>query len=142
MPGYVLLEEKYLQPAKPDGFEPNPDPMGILDYLRELRQETFPFNEGKRLRIVGVEDLLIDASEKQMEVDGFIHQILISKANELNSLLGTTVQVVFRRPLHRAEDFWIENGMTKISLRRIFGSPEKKCDRNGNEYYLVGFNLT
>lgn len=142
MPGYVLIEEKYLQPLKPNGFVPNPDPLGILDYLRELRQETFPFNEGKRLRIVGLEDLLIEAGEKRMEVENFTHQILVSKANELNSLLGTTVQVVFRRSLHRAEDFWIENGMTKISLRRIFGSPERKCDQNGNEYYLVGFNLT
>src|SRR5205809_2618893 len=135
MPGYLLIEERYLRPGKQDGFELNADPMGIMDYLRELRQETFPFNEGRRLRIVGLEDVLIAAGEKQMEVDAFIHQILVSKANELNSLLGTTVQIVFQRPLYRADDFWIENGRTRISLRGIFGSPEKKCDQNGNEYY-------
>lgn len=142
MPGYLLIEERYLRPAKQDGFEANPEPMGILDYLRELRQETFPFNEGKRLRIVGLEDVLIAAGEKQTEVDAFIHQILVGKANELNSLLGTTVQVVFQRPLCRADDFWIEIGRTRISLRGVFGSPDKKSDQNGNEYYLVGFNLT
>jgi hypothetical protein len=60
----------------------------------------------------------------------------------LNSILGTNVQVIFRRPLFRADDFWIEHGKTRISLRGIFGSPDKKCDQNGNEYYLVGFNLT
>jgi hypothetical protein len=52
MAGYLLIEEKYLRPAKQDGFPPNPDPMGILDFLREFRQETFPFNDGKRLRII------------------------------------------------------------------------------------------
>jgi hypothetical protein len=65
MAGYLLIEEKYLLSAKPYGFSANPDPIGILDYLRELRQESFPFNDGKRLRIVGLEDLLIAAGEKQ-----------------------------------------------------------------------------
>ena len=142
MPGYLLIEERFLRPAKQDGFEPNPDPMGILDYLRELRQETFSFNEGKRLQVVGLEDVLIATGHKEVEVASYIHQILASKANELNSRLGANVQVVFQRALCRADDFWIENGKERISLRGIFGSPEKKSDGNGNEYYLVGFNLT
>lgn len=142
MPGYVLIEEKYLRPTKMDGFPANPDPIGFLDYLRELRQETFPFNDGKRLRIVGLEDVLIAAGEKQRDVDAFIHQILLSKANELESFLGTRVQIVFQRPLCLADDFWIDHGKTRISLRGIFGSPKKESDQNGNEYYLVGFNLT
>ena len=43
MPGYLLIEEKMLKPYRPQGFEPNPIRMGILDFMRELRQEVFPF---------------------------------------------------------------------------------------------------
>jgi len=67
---------------------------------------------------------------------------MASRANELNSNLGL-VQVVFKRSLMRADDFWLDvGGGKRISLRPIFGSPTKIADSNGNEYFQVGFNLT
>jgi len=142
MSGYILLEEKQMQPFKPKGFPPNPVQMGFLDYMRELRQETFPFPEGRKLLVVGIEEVLISAGDQLPEVEAFVHGTLASKANELNSYrIG--VQIVFRRSLKSAQDFWFEiGGSRRISLRRIFDSPSVKSDLSGNEYYFVGFNLT
>ena len=142
MPGYLLLEERMLKPYRSQGFEPNPSRLGILDYLRELRHETFPFTREHSLRIVGLEDVLLSAGENIMEVSLFIRRIMAAKANDLESNLGS-VQIIFRRPLNRADDFWFEPGGGRhVSLRPIFGSPIKQTDSVGNEYYQVGFNLT
>ena len=142
MSGYFLLEEKQMRPFKPRGFPPNPVRMGFLDYTRELRQEIFPFPEGHKLLVVGLEEVLIAAGDHLQEIEAFIHDTLARRANELNSYrIG--VQVVFRRPLKSARDFWFELGGGKqLSLRRVFDSPPLKSDLAGNEYYFVGFNLT
>jgi hypothetical protein len=144
MPGYMLVEEQMMRPYRSNGIKPNPVRMGLLDYLRELRHEVFPFNEDQQLRIVGLEDVLLAAGETHYkEAELFIRRILVSKANELDSCNLGWVQMVFRRPLRRANDFWFDvGGRMRVSLRPIFGSPVKETDASGNEYYLVGFNLT
>ena len=144
MPGYVLIEEKMLKPYRPQGFEPNRIRMGILDFMRELRQEVFSFTREHKLRIVGLEEVLLAAGSDPnfLEVSLFIRQILTSRANELEANMGP-IQVIFRNPLRRADDFWFEPGARqKITLRPIFGSPIRNTDPVGNEYYQVGFNLT
>jgi len=144
MPGYMLVEEQMMRPYRQNGINPNPVRMGLLDYLRELRHEVFPFNEDQKLRIVGLEDVLLASDDShRREVELFIRRILTSKANELEACNLGWVQMVFRRPLRRADDFWfVAGGSTRVSLRPLFGSPMKETDASGNEYYLVGFNLT
>jgi hypothetical protein len=118
--------------------------MGILDYLRELRQEVLPFTREHRLRIVGLEEVLLAAGtgENLLQVSLCIRGILTSRANELEATMGA-VQVVFRRPLKRAADFWFDpGGNQRVSLRPIFGSPMKETDAYGSEFYRAGFNLT
>ena len=145
MPGYVLIEEKMLKSYRPQGFEPNPIRMGILDLMRELRQEVFPFTRDQhKLRIVGLEEVLMAASPDPnlLDVSLYIRQILTSRANELEANMGW-VQVIFRNPLRRADDFWFEPGARqRITLRPIFGSPVPFVNGSGNECYQVGFNLT
>jgi len=144
MGNYLLIEEKMLQPYRERGFSPNPQRIGFLDYLRELRQEVFPFTGENRLRIVGLEDVLLAAGtgDNLLQVSLFIRKILTSRANELDANLGQ-VQIIFRRPLKRADDFWFEpGGSHRVSLRPIFGSPMRESDSYGNEFYRVGFNLT
>jgi hypothetical protein len=144
MPGYLLIEEKMLQPYRSQGIPPNPLRMGILDYLRELRQEVLPFTREHRLRIVGLEEVLLaaDTGDNLLQVSFSIRRILTSRANELEATMGW-VQVVFRRPLKRADDFWFDpGGNQRVSLRPIFGSPMKETDASGSEFYRAGFNLT
>ena len=92
--------------------------------------------------VVGLEEVLIAAGDQLPEVEAFIHDALARKANELNAY-RINVQIVFRRTLKSAQDFWFELGGGKhISLRRIFDSPPVKSDLAGNEFYFVGYNLT
>lgn len=141
MAGYMLLHESMLQPNKANGIAPHPHWLGLLDYLRELRQDVFPFAPGQRIRIVGVEDVLLATGDDTEGVMSSIHHTMTSRARELEQM-GGFVQVVFRRKLVRADDFWLEHGTQRISLRRLFDSPQRQVDRLGNEFYTVGFNLT
>ena len=144
MGNYLLIEEKMLKPYRPNGFSPNPQRIGFLDYLRELRQEVFPFTSENKLLIVGLEDVLLAAGsgENLLKVSLGIRAILTSRANELNSNLGQ-VQIVFRWPLKRADNFWFDpGGNRQVSLRPIFGSPSFQIGPSGTEFYLTGFNLT
>ncbi len=141
MAGYLLIERKFLQPHKSDGMLPNRVRMGFLDYLRELRDEPFHFPRGYKILIEGIEDVLTAAGDNRADVESYIHDLLASRANELEQM-GGMVHIVFERKLNQADDFWFEVGLERVSLRRIFGSPIKKADGAGNEYYIVGFNLT
>lgn len=143
MPGYHLIEERMLQPYNPDGIVPHPDRLGFLDYMRELRQEQFPFPKGHKLMVIGLEEVLLAAGDHLDEVEGFIHDTIALRANELEAIMSANVQVVFRSKLQRSDDFWIEAGLKKhLSLRRIFGSPSRQSGPSGTEFYFVGFNLT
>ena len=86
MPGYHLIEERVLKPNNPDGIEPHPNRKGFLDYLRELRQDDFPFQRGYKLAVVGLEDVLLAAGNQLPEVEDYIHRALSSSSKrvELN----------------------------------------------------------
>ena len=144
MGNYLLIEERMLKPHRPNGFPPNPQRIGFLDYLRELRQEVLPFTRENRLLIVGLEEVLLAAGtgENLLKVSLKIRAILTSRANELNSNLGQ-IQIAFRCPLKKADNFWFEPGGNRhVSLRPIFGSPPIQSGPPGVEYYLAVFNLT
>jgi hypothetical protein len=143
MSGYMLIEQGTMQTHKVNGIRPNPIRMGILDYMRELRHEVFPFNQEHQLILVGLEEVLLAAGARHIEVSLFIRNILASKAFELDAANLGLVQVVFRRSLKRADDFWFEvGGGKRVSLRPIFDSPMRETDAYGNDYYRIGFNLT
>jgi hypothetical protein len=142
MPGYHLIEERMLKPNNAEGIEPNPNRKGFLDYLRELRQDDFPFQRGYKLAVFGLEDVLLAAGNNLPEVEGYIHGILSRRANELNSM-GSNVQVIFEDKLQKADDFWVEAGLQKhLSLRRIFGNPSRHKGPGGTEFFFAGYNLT
>jgi hypothetical protein len=143
MSGYMLIEEGMMQPYRSNGIRPNPVRMGILDYIRELRDEVLPFDQEHRLMVVGLEEVLLAAGPRLMEVSLRVRTFLTSKANELDAANIGWIQMVFRRSLRRADDFWFESGGGKrITLRPIFDSPMRETDAFGNDYYRAGFNLT
>ena len=143
MAGYHLIEERMMKPFNPDGIEPNPNRKGFLDYLRELRQDPFPFPRGYKIVVDGLEDVLLAAGNSLPEVEERIHNILTSRANELESIMGTNVQVIFKDKLQKSDDFWLEAGVNRhLSLRRIFGTPRRYRNPTGTEFFIAGFNLT
>ena len=140
MAGYLLVEERMMQPSKAGGVAPYSNRYGLVDFLRELRQEVFPFPAGHRLRVVGLEDVLRAAGDPPREVANFIHATMTARANELQSM-GGFVQVVFKSRLHHADDFWFEVGTRRISLRPIFGHVQPRHEY-GNEFFIASFNLS
>ena len=140
MAGYLLVEERMMQSSKAGGVAPHPHYLGLLDYLRELRQEIFPFPAGYRIRVVGLEEVLRAGGDSPREVAGFIHATMAARANELERM-GGFVQVVFKSKLHHADDFWFEVGTRRISLRPIFGRIQPRHE-HGNEFFLASFNLS
>jgi len=139
MAGYMLIEKKMLQPHKVDGIPPNAQELGFIDYLRELRQEVFPFARGSKLRLIGFESVLLDAQDR-VQIGADIHRLLVAPANELNRM-GGFVQVVFEWPLFYGDELWFERGRERIPLRGVFGRA-KRDQEASNVYYLTGFNLT
>ena len=140
MAGYLLVEERMMQPAKAGGVPPHPVRYGLLDYLRELRQEVFPFPAGHRIRVVGLEDVLRAAGESA------------SRGRELHSRddgreghrAGThgglragrlQIEAAPRRRL------WFEVGTRRISLRPIFGRIQH-IRQHDNDFFLASFNLS
>jgi hypothetical protein len=140
MAGYLLIEERMLKPINPNGLDPNPNRMGFLDYLKELRDEHFPFSMGHGLRLVGLEDVLVAAIDNLPAVCAEIRRTLNARANELWQI-GGHVQVVFRYRLHQADDFYFDVGDRRVSLRSIFGAVRHEY-QEGVDYYLTGYNLT
>jgi hypothetical protein len=142
MPGYRLIEERMLKPFNPDGIEPYANCKGFLDYLRELRQDSFSFPPGYKLRVEGLDDVLLAAGDRLQEVEGFIHDVLASRANNLYSIMGTDVQIIFHHKLQKADNFWFDTGLKRVNLRQIFGSSSRHSGPNGTEFFIAGFNLT
>ena len=138
MAGYMLVEERMMQPWKADGVPRQPHRFGALDYLRELRQEMFQL-PGHGIRVVGLEDVLRAGKDPPRDVANFIHATMVAKANELESR-GGFVQVVFKFKLRYAADLWFEAGLQRISLGPVFGQVRPVHER-GNEYYIASFNL-
>ena len=139
MAGYMLIERRMMRPHKADGVPPNAQELGFLDYLRELRQEVFPFARGTRLLVVGFEETLL-AAEDRNELAAEVHRLLAARANDLERM-GGFVQVVFEWPLYFGDELWFERGREKIGLRSVFGNARPARD-GSNVYYLTGFNLT
>lgn len=140
MAGYMLIEKRMLKPNKVDGVVPHAQEMGFVDYLRELRQEVFPFARGTKLRVVGFEDTLLSAADRR-ELGAEIHRLLSARANDLERM-GGYVQLVFEWGLELADQLYlVRGGAERIPLRPILGNVEPH--REGTvKYYTTGFNLT
>lgn len=139
MAGYMLIEKKMLQPHKADGIMPHTRELGFIDYLRELRQEVFPFQRGSKLRLIGFENVLLDAQDRQ-QIAADVHGLLAARANELEQM-GGFVQVVFEWQLFYGDELWFERGRERIPLRGVFGRVRRE-QTGSNVYFLTGFNLT
>ena len=140
MAGYMLIEKNMLRPYKADGIPPNAQEVGFIDYLRELRQEVFPYARGSKLRLIGFENVLLDAKDRQ-QIAADVHGLLAARANELDQM-GGFVQVVFEWPLSFGAELWFERGpRERIPLRGVFGTA-RRGQEGSSIYYLTGFNLT
>ena len=78
MPGYQLIQDKYLSPPLPanKGVKANNRRIGFLDFLKELEDEHFPYHEESSLCVVGLEDVLLFSRPEMTAMAHTIHQKL------------------------------------------------------------------
>lgn len=141
MPGYQLVDRHNLALFRAGGIAPRDNPIGLLDFLRELAADELPFPRFQELRVMGLEDVLIAAMPADREIALDIRQRLRAAASDLERRL-VSVQVVFKGRLRRGEELWTEYRDRRLPVGVVFGSPPPDTDSRGNHYYSVNFNLT
>lgn len=150
MPGYMLVQKSSLSPPLPErnGVKANSRRIGLLDFLRELAQEDFPFDENSSLLVEGMEDVLLSArtskeTEEQelAEAALLIRRKLQQAANAFFARGCPDVQIVFRQPLQRGEHLIVNHVTAPLPIHLIFGSPPEE-ELNGQRIYRTSFNLS
>lgn len=144
MAGYMLIEKKYLPPYKPAGrcIIPNKRRIGFLDFLRELGDEEFPYNEESSLLVVGLEDVLLHARPNHESKAKMIHQKLNHAAGAFEKRNCGTVQILFRNELIRGAKLYVKHPTLTLPVYLIFGSPSSERDENENVFYPTSFHIS
>lgn len=144
MPGYQLVEVKYLSPPQPagKGIKTNNRRLGFLDFLRELADEDFPYHEESSLLVVGLEDILLFARPEMEKTLNWIHQKLQRAARNFERFNCPSVQIVFRHELVRGETLRVKHPTLELPIFLIFGSPPPDVDADGVVSYRCSFNLS
>lgn len=141
MPGYYLIEQSTLTPFKANGVAPYPNEMGILDFLRELAADEFPFARFYELRILGLEQVLYasrpDDTARALEIRHRLQQA----AQDLERRM-LSIQIVFEGELKHGDTLWSEYRGQRLAIGHIFGSPPPHNDMYGNRTFTINFNLT
>lgn len=140
MAGYILVAQKELSPPKPRGMQRYEEAMGLLDFLRELRQEHLPFAQGSHLRVEGLEEVLFAAKPDYAPVALRIRQILKEAANELQQRL-VTVQIIFKGRFERGSQLRVIYRDESLPIYLIFNTPTSE-EVQGSTVYRVSLNLT
>jgi hypothetical protein len=144
MPGYQLVQQKFLSPPLPSGrgIKANTRRIGFLDFLRELEEEEFPYREGTSLLVVGLEDVLLFARPDMESVAKTIHKKLQRVAGKFEAQNCGWVQILFRNELKRGETLRAVHPAVELPIYLIFGSPPPEEDRDGRVYFRCSFNLS
>jgi len=145
MAGYMLVEQKSLTSSQNTnrGVIPNTRKIGIIDFLRELDQEDFPFNENSSLMVTGIEEYLL-ASRQSSGMEAASKEIrkkLQGAAIQFDKRLCPNVQIVFQQPLLRGEHLIVKHVTQPIPIHLIFGNPPP-TDIGGQTVYIAHFNLS
>lgn len=141
MPGYQLIEEDHMQPRAPKGIVRSRECIGLIDFLRELNEDPFPFAKFSEVCITGVEEVLFAARPNDSELSTEIHRRLNAAAADLERRL-LDIQVVFTGKIVRGADMFVEYRGAALPIGLIFNHPKKHEDSNGNVFYPMEFHLS
>lgn len=141
MPGYQLIEEAHMQPRTTRGIVRAPECIGLIDFLRELAEDPFPFPKFSRWCVSGLEEVLFAARPNEADMAIEIHRRLNSAAADLEKRL-LDVQVVFAGKIVRGADTAVEYRGASLPIGLIFNHPKKQEDCNGNPFFPMEFHLS
>jgi len=143
MPGYILIEQKSLTPPKPlgQGVTANRTEIGFLDFVREIEQEDFPFNENSSIRIIGLEEYLLSTRPDMENETKKLRQVLQKSANSFFAKGCGNIQIVFKGELVFGEHLMVNHVTAKIPIYHIFGFATQDTIHN-EKIYKATFNLS
>src|SRR5215813_3730998 len=107
MPGYLLIERSSLSPYDPNGIEPLPHEIGILDLLRDLADEDFPYPQFHGLRVTGLEEVLYAARPEDEVLAIEIKRRLQAAASDFQRKM-VSVQILFNGTLMHGDTLWVD----------------------------------
>lgn len=134
MPGYHLREHG---PPLPEEAEP----IGFLDFLRELSGEAPAVPRFWNVAVSGLEEVLFAAGGEADELAREIYRRLNAAASLLDKRLAT-VHLVFQGRLQRGDNLWSEYRGARLSIGLIFGSPPPQTGPGGQRVFLASFHLS
>lgn len=140
MIGYQLIERATLAPGHPNGIAALETEIGMLDFLRDLAEDDFPFPRLSTLCIVGLEEVLYAAQPDEAALAFEIKRQLQAAASLLQGRM-IAVQVVFQEKLMRGDSLWVVYRGQRLPVGHIFGSPMPQTDERGNRFFRADFNL-
>jgi hypothetical protein len=141
MPAYQLIERAMLVPYRVNGIEPYPNEIGILDLLRDLSDDDFPYPQFHELRVVGLEEVLYAARPDEAALAIEIRRRLKAAASDFERRM-VSVQVVFQEGLMHGDTLWAEYRGQRLPIGHIFGSPTLESDAQGNRLCRAHYALT
>lgn len=142
MIGYQIFEIQNLDGMKPNGIKPYVEKIGILDFIRELRQEDLRIKKFYNVQVYGIDEVLYHCNaEKNIEILSYIKKYLVKAAKELQRKLAQ-IQIICKGKLVLGQNLTLTYRSKKLPIDLIFGSPIVSRDEHNNEFYRANFNLT
>ncbi len=141
MPGYEILEARFLKPYREDGIHPHDVKLGFLDFLREIRSGVNDMPRLSSFMVTGIDDVLYMTERKdRLKIARKIHGILQAAASALERK-KIQVQIICKGRLRKGESLWIDYRGERLPIDLIFGSTITE-DIRGMKIYRAGFNLS
>jgi len=142
MPGYYLIEQKFLKPFHEHGLAPYSNRIGFLDFLREIEAnlaDLIPYSE---YTVTGLEQVLYAASSSQREpIAQFFGKKLRHAAPALERK-HLQVQILFSGTLNYGNTLFLEYRRERLPIDHIFGRPLKNPLGGDACCFKASFNLT
>jgi hypothetical protein len=137
--GYILIEQREPRPAglKDDLHSPHLE-RGLLDFLRELAGDEFPYPKYSLVTITGLDEVLYAARPDEVALAHEIHRRLNRAASQLEQHL-VLVEVRLRGQIIRGDPFRLRHRGGDLPLYIIFDTPRQATDGN---YYAINFHLS
>lgn len=137
--GYVLIEQREPRPAILEDEMRSPRlERGLLDFLRDLAGDDFPYPRFSLVTVTGLDEVLYAARPHDADLAHEIHRRLNQAAARLEQHL-ILVEVRLRGQIVRGAPFRLKHRDADLPLDIIFDSPHRAADGN---YYLIRCHLS
>lgn len=141
MPGYEIVESRFLKPFKEEGIDPCEIKIGFLDFLRELKNAAGDIPRLSSFMVTGIDEVLyMTKPNERISMARAIHKILQSAAQALERKT-IQVQIVCKGKLQKGDTLWIEYRGERLPIDYIFASTITNEVR-GIKVYRTGYNLS